>query len=837
MANQCGVLDGVRVLDLSRGISGSMITMILADHGADVIRIEPPGGDPFSAEPGYQVWNRGKRSAVFDLKNKADWDAFINLSTTADVLVESYAPGVTKRLRIDYETLGALNPRLIYCSITAYGSSGKYAKRPGYDALVAARVGAQWEQRGWPEGPINHILRKPDPFADLELDYDTVQGAPRPGPLFTASRWPSLGAFFIGSTAIGAALRAREITGRGQLVETSLMQGTLAGMGALLMRVERPDAELFDSWIFGARSPKGHFKCADGKWIHHWVQNPRFILEASRGDTINASPNLRAKNDPDRLGTQPDELLVVNYYQPILAEAVRKYSSSDWIAAAGVAGITMQGVRSPEEGLNDPCFLADGCVVELQDPLVGKIRCAGVAYDFSETPGCVRGAAPVIGAHTEEVKASVVGLGAKSSVHATFEGKTLSAPLDGIIVLDLGLALAGPYGTQVLSDFGARVIKINALHDGYWHSNHIAYSANRGKESIAVDLKDPRGLDILLELVKKADVVQHNMRYDAAQRLGIDYENLKKINPALIYCHSRGFEKNGPRSSLPGNDQTGACLTGIQYEDGGMARGGKPLWSLTSFGDTGNGFLTAIAITQALYYRERTGVGQMCDTSIVNAGLLNTSYMFAYPDGSAPNRHRLDGMQYGFHACYRLYETQDGWLCLAAVTEVHWRKLCEAIDMPELACDPRFSTAEERSRNDAVLIEILTDVFHSKNTAEWYRCLDSFEVPCEISDPAFTQNFHDDPEMRVRGISIAYEHPLVGRLEQLGKLCEMSDTPIEVQGPPLIVGDHTRAIMRELGYTDAEITQACEDGYVAAWGKGEISNKRSASPWAPNTAE
>jgi crotonobetainyl-CoA:carnitine CoA-transferase CaiB-like acyl-CoA transferase len=165
---------------------------------------------------------------------------------------------------------------------------------------------------------------------------------------------------------------------------------------------------------------------------------------------------------------------------------------------------------------------------------------------------------------------------------------------------------------------------VNTVYDMFWHSTHIAFTANRGKQSISINLKDPRGLAVLHELVKRADVVQHNMRYEAAVRLGIDYESLVEIKPDLIYCHSSGFDKS--RAHLPGNDQTGACLAGVEYEDGGMADGGKPLWSLTSFGDTGNGFLAAIAIIQAITHREVTGEGQFLSTSILAACLLNSSY-------------------------------------------------------------------------------------------------------------------------------------------------------------------------------------------------------------------
>ena len=506
-----GVLDGIRVLDLSWGIAGPMTTMLLADHGAAVTKIEPPGGDPFRVQLGYHVWQRGKRSAVLDLHAAEDRESFLSLARHADVLVESYSPGVTRRLRIDYDALQALNPRLIYCSITAYGRDNSHSDRPGYDSLVAARTGLHWEQRGWPEGAINHMSGRPDPYADLEIPYEGLQGASRAGPLFPASHWPSLGAFFAASTGISAALRAREITGRGQWVETSLLQGALACGSGVWQRAEKIDAPMFNSWILGARSPKGHFQCADGRWIHNWVPNPRFILTAAAGEKLNATPDLKAQNDPDRFGIGPEELLVMMHYQPLLAQAVRKFPANNWVEAAATAGMTIQDVRSPEEALSDPLFLQDGCVAEVADPELGPIRQVGIAYRLDKSPGKIRGPAPLAGQHTQAVKAEAAALKSEPPSPPR-PGRQLRAPLDGITVLDLGLAIAGPYGTQVLSDLGANVIKINALYDTYWHSNHIAYMANRGKRSIALDLKDPRAMEVFLRLVEKADVVQHNMR-------------------------------------------------------------------------------------------------------------------------------------------------------------------------------------------------------------------------------------------------------------------------------------------------------------------------------------
>lgn len=244
-----GVLDGLTVLDLSWGISGPMAAMLLADHGASVTKIEPPGGDPFRSLSGYQVWQRGKRSVVVDLKAADERDRFLALAAAADVVIESFEPGVTSRLGIDYDTLAALNPRLVYCSITGYGSEGKHAGRPAIDALVAARTGHQWEARGVLGGSIARLAGVEGMLPGLEAPPGCWVGAERDGPLFSGIPWPSLATFYLATLAISAALRARGITGRGQHVATSIMQGVLCSTLGGWQRVEKPDSPHFQTWV------------------------------------------------------------------------------------------------------------------------------------------------------------------------------------------------------------------------------------------------------------------------------------------------------------------------------------------------------------------------------------------------------------------------------------------------------------------------------------------------------------------------------------------------------------------------------------------------------------
>jgi crotonobetainyl-CoA:carnitine CoA-transferase CaiB-like acyl-CoA transferase len=294
-------------------------------------------------------------------------------------------------------------------------------------------------------------------------------------------------------------------------------------------------------------------------------------------------------------------------------------------------------------------------------------------------------------------------------------------------------------------------------------------------------------------LVAAADVVHSNMRRDALRRLKCDEDSLREVNPDIIYCHTRGFDR-GPRSDSPGNDQTGCSLAGVTWEDGGCWDGGRPFWSLTSLGDTGNGFFSAIGVIQALYHRARTGEAQSVDTSILNAGLLVASMAALEPDGSALPRPHLDRMQLGLGPLYRLYQTTDGWACVAAVTDSHCRALAAATGIAV----------------DAVDAAHLEQWFRARTGADAFATLNDAGVPVELCDSDFGRRLFDDPEMDAHELVVHQQHPKLGSFEHFGKTIHFSDTPGRIWGPPPVCGQHTREIMQEYGFEDAEIDKLVE---------------------------
>ena len=254
--------------------------------------------------------------------------------------------------------------------------------------------------------------------------------------------------------------------------------------------------------------------------------------------------------------------------------------------------------------------------------------------------------------------------------------RPLAHALEGIKVLDLGNFLAGPFGPMLLGDLGATVYKLESPQGDQMRPVTEPFNGcQRGKLDVVVDLKTPEGLEIAHRLIREVDVVHHNMRPGVAERLGVDYETAKRLNPTVIYCHTTMWGNDGPRATWPGFDQLAQSSCGLEHELGGEGNG--PNWYRFGMCDQACAVQSALAVLMALYWRERTGEGQRVDTSIVNGGVQLNTDAWIGPDGWS-ERPRTDQHQTGFGPLYRLYETSDGWIALACLGESHWAALAKA---------------------------------------------------------------------------------------------------------------------------------------------------------------
>ncbi len=378
--------------------------------------------------------------------------------------------------------------------------------------------------------------------------------------------------------------------------------------------------------------------------------------------------------------------------------------------------------------------------------------------------------------------------------------------LSHLKVVDLTSNLSGPYCAMLLADQGADVIKVERKGDGdvlrktppFVNGESAPFMLwNRNKRSIELDLKDPGDLEVCKKLALEADVFIENYRPGVADRLGLGYDVLGKLNPRLVYCSVSGFGQTGPYGPRGGFDLIAQAMSGLMSicgdEDGPPHRLPIPI------SDTSGGMFAAVGVLTALASREQTGKGQQVDVSLFESAISKCVYEAAYYFATDERPPKL-GQQHRGSSPYQVFKTKDGWMVLGASQQNLWVKACQVLDCMPLTDDPRFLTKADRVANNKALVVLLQERFSTGTSQEWFEKLDAVGVP------AGPVQYHDevfhDPHVMAREMVVEVDHPAAGRHRTLGTPIKLSDTPGSIRRPAPMLGEHTEEILTELRLKD-----------------------------------
>ena len=562
----------------------------------------------------------------------------------------------------------------------------------------------------------------------------------------------------------------------------------------------------------------GALPCADGKFIQMHSGQPGRFQRAMElfglDDRVPAVPPLEERN----VKCSDEERQVLESGIPA---ALLTKTRDEWLRIFRKNDISAMEVDPPGVAMFDAQVQFSKLVADIDDPVLGAIKVVGPVLKYHQIPTGPLRPAPRLGEHNPELASGLwkTRLGDPSA--ASDPGASLKHPLQGVKIVDFGTYFAGPYASKLLADVGAEVIKVEALTGDILRPTSLAFrAAQRGKRSLALDLKSPKGLEIARQLIAWADIVTHNFRAGVAERLGVGFEDARKINPRVVYMHSTGFGSTGPRADEPCFAPLLSGVCGLLVQAAG--EGNPPLQSVSNE-DHHNGSLGAIGLLMALHYRDRTGKALSLESSLLGSTLFVTSELVMRADHTPIFRFNLDRDQTGLGPLCRIYRAADEkWIALVVASPKEWKALCEVRGLEGLSRNERFVDAVARSENGVALALELEAWFAAHPAADAVAELRARSVPAELIRPSTRESFFFDAEnIRAGRVSIL-NHPQHGELRDPCGAIRFSDMQCVVQRTAPLIGEHSRDVLSMLGFSPSE-TEALRAEKVVTWPKEAVN--------------
>ena len=751
-----GALEGIRVIDFGHYIAGPLTGMLLADYGADVIKVDPPGG-PRCKTPANATWNRGKRSILLDVKQKDDLATAQALVRDADVVVENFRPGVAKRLGLGPDEMLQANPHLVYCSIPGFASDDPRAGVPAWEGVIGAAA-------------ATFLLEPRDDGVD-EPVYSAIP---------TAS---TFGAFHA-AVAIAMALNARQRNGLGQHIEVPLYDGMFATNAYRGISFHDPVEGPNFPYAAGSFGPTqyrgawdGFYRCKDDRWLYfsgYTNLNWRHFLEAA--GIADWQPETAL--DFDALNRDPELLAQTLKRAQALFMTRTAQEWEDLVAASGSEAVVC---RTSQEWMDHPQARESKMVIQVDDPTYGKMLQPGINVRLSRTPGEVRGPAPLPDQHREEILSQLASPPPAGPLPSP--EPTLRSALQGVRVVDLCIELAGPTLGRTLAEFGADVIRVDNPTRKERHFTMVLHNdVNQGKRSIFLDLKTEEGRNVLWKFLEGADVVIQSYRMGKLKKLGLGYDEIRKRNPNIIYASLNAYGHPGPWAQRPAHDPCAQSVTGMSLRFGGD---GFPLLQASPTSDYGTGFMAAYGVALALLHRQRTGEGQYLDTALAYTTMTMQSLFMQSYEGKVwdepRGRHAL-----GDGPLQRCYQARDGWLFLGA----------RETDLPSIAGVDGLSGVQDLRGQS--LAKALEERFQARPVQAWVSLLNAAGIGAHSIVSDFAE-LMVDPWAKAHGLSLTRDHEGIGLVTTCGPAFRLSRTPVRPGRPAPRPGRNAREILEEHG--------------------------------------